>query len=310
MMPELSDNQTNNMKHLFPLEYCRLDRAARLLCCEIGDLIHLGAVSAINILFDIGAIKINKFVIYPKSQISEEERQEEVEYGVKWRGNRITPYAFYHENIDEGYYIVQGLWPVSGNTIRILEKFNEIDKKSIEITGVDKGHLVVNDTVIFFSLSDAEPCNGNNYGFVSSLDIEQGADLFSKVSVSDFFVCSSDLEKIHHAILFGVQLPNIYNNSDVAERESKYELKESLSSIPHHSAERFASYREEILAAAIYVKNEFPDLCGSTNAEWARAIDSKSQLFWPKLSAPPIEIKKIELILGSAVSKGKPHKKQ
>ena len=309
-MPESSEEQTNNMRVMFPFEYCKLDRAARLLHCEVGDLIHLGKILAIEILFDTGAIKLNEFVLYPKPQITEEERQEEEEYNIKWRVDRITPYTFYHENINEGYFVVQGLWPISIDTIHILEKDNEIDKKSISISAVDKGHLVENDMAIFFSLSNAEPCAGQDYGFISNSDLEKGADLFSKVSINDFLIGSSDLKKIHSAILSGESLPNMYNDSDIAKQAKKSEMKEQRLSIPHHSAERFASYREEILAAAIYVKHNFPNLCGTSNAEWARAIDTKSSLFWPELGEPPVEIKKIELILGSAVNEGLPHKKQ
>ena len=138
-MSELSENRTNNMRFMFPFEYCKLDRAARLLHCEVSDLLHLGKILAIEILFDTGAIKINDFTLYPKPQITEEERQEEEEYGIKWRVNRITPYTFYHENINEGYIVVQGLWPVSIDTIQLLEKSNEIDKGNISISAVDKG---------------------------------------------------------------------------------------------------------------------------------------------------------------------------
>lgn len=36
---------------LLPVEYCRLDRAARMLECEVEDLLHWGATGAVKLLF-------------------------------------------------------------------------------------------------------------------------------------------------------------------------------------------------------------------------------------------------------------------
>lgn len=38
-----------NKPKLLPLEYCSLDRAARLLGCEVQDLLHWGSIGAIKL---------------------------------------------------------------------------------------------------------------------------------------------------------------------------------------------------------------------------------------------------------------------
>jgi len=39
---------------LLPLEYCRIERAARVLGCEVEDLIHWGAVGSIRLYVRLG----------------------------------------------------------------------------------------------------------------------------------------------------------------------------------------------------------------------------------------------------------------
>lgn len=68
---------------------------------------------------------------------------------------------------------------------------------------------------------------------------------------------------------------------------------------PHHVAERFARYREQVLKAAIYCKETWPEQCKTYRA-WAELVDQKAQLFWPETGEPPLKPEQIERLLGSA----------
>ncbi|WP_156183743.1 hypothetical protein [Chromobacterium sp. LK1] len=67
---------------------------------------------------------------------------------------------------------------------------------------------------------------------------------------------------------------------------------------PHPTAERFATYREQILRAAIYCLCNWPEKCKESNRDWAGFIDEKAPLFWPQTGRPPLTKDRIERLLG------------
>jgi len=68
---------------------------------------------------------------------------------------------------------------------------------------------------------------------------------------------------------------------------------------PHGNAERFATYREAVLKAAIACKAEWPDRCKTYRA-WRETIEKEAYRFWPKDRVPPLNSEDIERNLGEA----------
>ena len=65
---------------------------------------------------------------------------------------------------------------------------------------------------------------------------------------------------------------------------------------PHGNAEKNARNRESVLRAAMAVKANFPDQCG-TYRDWAETIDAKAPFFWPETGSPPLKPETIERLL-------------
>ena len=83
-------------------------------------------------------------------------------------------------------------------------------------------------------------------------------------------------------------------------RESaSYIPRAELERKPHGNAERFACNRESVLKAAMAVKANFPDLCG-TYRDWAETIDAKAPFFWPETGIPPLKPETIERLLSDS----------
>ncbi|KOR04324.1 hypothetical protein ABW48_03630 [Pluralibacter gergoviae] len=67
-----------------------------------------------------------------------------------------------------------------------------------------------------------------------------------------------------------------------------------------HTREYHAAKREAVLKAAIYMKENYPNLC-LNNTKWAEAIHDHAYKFWPE-GEPPLTIKSISELLGKALS--------
>lgn len=180
---------------LLPLEYCKLDRACKMLGCEINDLLHWGEILAIDILFRTEKIRLNKYLIHPEGEISEEEKNENEEIGIDFVVDCITKYTWIYQYHHDEYIDVEGLWPIDLESIRRLNMNGYILKEDIKIAAVDKGHFVDNDKAIFFNLKDSIDAN----------------ELKAELRIDDFYIAFDDIKKIHNSIISGEQLVNLYN---------------------------------------------------------------------------------------------------
>jgi len=69
---------------------------------------------------------------------------------------------------------------------------------------------------------------------------------------------------------------------------------------PHQGSENNARKREEVLRAAIFCKESWPEDCENYRG-WTRCIEDHALTFWPKLGAPPLTTDTIERLLGDAL---------
>lgn len=296
------------MSKLLPLEYCKLDRAAKLLGCEVEDILHWGKIGAINICVKgIGSGRLVWSANGPQSQ-------EELAASVR----RI--YSF-------GHFIDSELHqsPYSYFCYPIMEN----DLNPDDIKHMDDSRAV--DALVFFggfwavdldfpdgfsSYKEAEGIAGGYFriksttpdkkGFVYSAEVQVPNSCHNIPTNDDFYIIKPDLDKLYNAIHNEGKLDNIYNNAELAEKAS--EQKQRLNAKPHHRSESTAIHREQVLAAAVNVREKYPDECHGFS-RWAQAVFNHSHLYWPELDEPPLTVEKMERIIASAVNHGKPDKK-
>lgn len=192
-MNDKAGNQNDTEKLSIPLEYCRLDRAARLLGCEISDLIHWGAIGAINLCYYLH----NENVFMGFLNYLTKETKTAIE-GQLQIGYSITPYAhIFSEDSNRLNFIVWGMFPLTSRNIQTLEQGQPLTKINAEF-------FVKNDDGVEsrFSLSMSQP--------------KENDDLDKLITTDDIWVTKPDLVKLQNAITTGI-LANIYNSEEMAE---------------------------------------------------------------------------------------------
>ena len=143
-------------------------------------------------------------------------------------------------------------------------------------------------------------------GFIYSAEVQVPNSFHGIPTKDDFYIIKPDLDKLYNAIHNNGKLDNIYNDTELAKKAS--EQKQHLNAKPHHRSESTATNREQVLAAAVHVRNKHPEEC-ATYSKWAQAVFNHSHLYWPDLDEPPLSFERIERIIASAMNHGKPDKK-
>lgn len=281
-----SDNIKERILSL-PLEYCKLDRASRLLECDVEDIIHWGAIGAIKLCYWLD----NEEVLMAFLTYVEKEKKEIIE-GQLQIGFSFTPYSHVmSENPDSLKFTAWGLWPLTSSCIHALERCKPLTKNNLEFFAQNQKENIE----VLFSLPISRP--------------KENDDLDSPISINDLWIIKPDLEKLVTAIKDSNSLlPNVYNSDEVYQTAMRQDKSQPALGIikPHPQTELSAVKREQILAAALYVKENDTDLCGNTITDWANAISEKAELFWPEKKEPPLSREKIIDIISAAKNSGMP----
>lgn len=225
---------------LLPLEYCRIDRAARMLGCEVEDILHWHKISAIQL-----AVQMDRFVGELDFRPSEVglsdckdaqslfkgvERlwlsgapggyssfvcppREDLEVSVEKyidELSRVNPIELAEDKYAEPLLriptSVLGMWTV-GN----LKDF-EVDEQ-LNLEPLDFGG--------FFMYHYFEPAYGFGNGDFRAFRFHtKEAITFTK---RDLWVLRPDLEGLWHSITTGEPLQNIHNNAELAHRAKERE---------------------------------------------------------------------------------------
>ncbi len=201
-----------------PLEYCRIERAARILGCEVDDIIHWGAISAIELAILIPHTRPKKALIsvkeglWPrKEELVDEEDPDlghSITYGEDWGKDnrswlhRVTPSKHFSTNRDYNTDSFTGLasGPFAVDSCVAI---------SIEAYHSYIGPLWVRHVDTWESYADAD---------VSVILVE--ADDSGNTIVEDITLTSNDLwitrpqlEKLHRHLTQKIPLPNVYTES-------------------------------------------------------------------------------------------------
>ena len=209
-----------------PLEYCRIQRAAELLRCEVDDIVHWGVVGAIELGVLIPRTKSKKVALV-------------VEKGL-WP---INSYSLEEElsSIGSSPRKDEGHW--ENNGVSWLFSIEPSDTHSIHngggadsFTGVACGVFAVADGVLI-DIESQGYYSGDLWIFPADTgeDIDQakvsGLVMADKDTSSpmeeceqvtlksqDLWITRSQMEKLHHHMVAGTPFPNIYNEPELGER--------------------------------------------------------------------------------------------
>ncbi len=203
-----------------PLEYCRIERAARILDCEVDDIIHWGAISAIELAILIPHTKPKKALLNVKKDLWLEKKE-----------------VISEEDPDSGHYSTYGAdwntnshsWiynAVPNNHISIMKKqiadsFSglasgpfAVDRRiatSIEADGKYTGPLLVRHADTWISAEDADVTvilvQADDSGKLSGEEVT--------LTSEDLWITRPQLEKLHKHLTKKLPIPNIYTEAGI-----------------------------------------------------------------------------------------------
>jgi hypothetical protein len=286
-----STNTPAALPHLLPLEYCRIDRAARLLGCEVEDIIHWGVIGAIDLGYKLTNMR-GGLIVDDEQFTNSPDVKEWFSSGDFFAHKQLSMYASFAVDMENSLAVkgaadssafsfsgeASGIWFISGTEIEFV----------FENGGFD----------ISQELSMVMAAHSHDYGLCPMFAAMLEGDEIYRLSASNLVITRHCLLKLQRSIATGEVLPNILNSAELAQRARKQEATIKAGP-PHHSAERHATNREAVLKAALYCKEYFPEQC-KTYRDWAYTIDQKAPLFWPKTGIPPLSRARIERLLGEA----------
>lgn len=289
-----TQNKRNILKQL---EYCKLDRAAELLGCEVSDLIHFGVTERVAIYVWLKDSP-TALVSFPKITNAFPQHRELYEKGDFIFDLNTSMHPFSFGEIE---------WDDNGN---IVDFQPECEFKA-ELYGLwQLPPYVVADID-----NDMLPDNEDIYIRVSA--VTSDGDFASAVlseweyrpTVHDCYLKNIDLMRLDECFSdTGNSKSLLRINKSSSEQESQ--ARPPKESKHNGVAERHAINREIILAAAIYAKKTWPDECGNTAKEWATTILNHEHILFSETNGGKAILadQQIERILGSAMNHGRPHK--
>ncbi len=217
------------MKNLLPLEYCTLERASRLLDCEVQDLLHWGSIGAIKLCLN-GA---GSGLLLDIEKVDKAKSTEEIAdfiraiYEDSYDLTRISLYSSFDQSFSSEYFhddlvkmtaqdvcdvpvYFEGFWAI--DPFYILD-ISDVLAELGSLGGID------NEIKIFSPLPDE---NGWTYrGIIHTPNDTRVSD----PKLNDIYIIRPDLERLYKAIHGGGVLDNIYNNTELAQKNREQELK-------------------------------------------------------------------------------------
>ncbi|PHS90867.1 hypothetical protein AAW02_03010 [Aeromonas dhakensis] len=275
---------------LLPLEYCRIDRAARLFGCEVEDILHWCSIGAIEGSAWLSAVPAYPVFVKDNSIVEDEDEYDEqldlLFYPDETSGIRPQPASIgCNAKLTRRYgthgsptTIANGLWSLDKSLFEhmLLEQKAYLSEWSLLPTGFDYG------------------CN-----FVSIV-VESSADE-APIEPNQVWLIRRDLILLKKHIESGDQIP----------KEAYLQTQRASHTPPpqHPIAEYHAANRERVLAAAIRAKlnpawQDDPD---DTAVDWAtKVINYEHALFDDKKC--PLALGTVERLLSTAMTTGRPRK--
>lgn len=246
------------MSKFLPLEYCRLDRAARMLECEIDDLIHWGAIGAIDLCLQISSIKCDivdqRDSVSPDSEFSSSDtfyvnnglacfwRDKKYKYSIQDRRTLKIKDAINYavtvspSDVDEFEYDQArcgGFWPLPRGVFLSLE-------------ASDDGRYQLYGSMTL--------CCRESDGLVFAGVFFDNEDLY--LTSSDLWITRKDIETLRDALnTDNPVLPNIFNNDEISAK-----VREQECNVQAEVAPRTTTKQSDVIKALILLNPDLKEL--------------------------------------------------
>ena len=259
------------------LDYCRIDRAAKIANCEVDDLVHLGANNKIQLSLMLD-MAYSHFYSDMEIDNSNENYRNLPVYNDEFK--KITSYSMIYDELlsDDSifFYDSVDLYSVAYGSASGLWDIPSPELKKIELHGFfDEGVI----------LTPSGESNFNGF-FGCLLPHSKGV----KIKVNDLWITKEHIENI------------LQNNFNCADIQNRNEANGSKSiKISKVVSERHAKKRETVLVAAIYCKEKYPHECSRSIRSWASCIEQHATEILYKNGDAPLSLDRIERILGKAI---------
>lgn len=269
------------------LDYYRVDRAAKLIGCEISDLIHWGAVGKIKVCV---MLDMTESVFYSSMDLGK------INDDVKELPNLAEEFKILSKNSliynDDSIYIddlgffceddVYNRDSENDGSLNIayghasgLWELDQITLMKIEVNGHYDGKLIV--------LPSGDM---NLEGFFCCLvNYSRGCT----ITLNELWVTKEHVERI-----ISNNIDTIVNNKLDTKGVKSIKLSKVVS-------ERHAKKREAVLVAAIFCKENYPVECSTSIRSWANCIEKYASDLLHQNDGSPLSLDRIERILGKAI---------
>ena len=299
---------------LLPLEYCRPERAAKLLNCEIEDLFHWAAVGAIKIY--VNAAKARDGIktigtpipegIPPEFVIEPDDLEGEFKFGANFSRARVGMHCQKYELSNEGYcnFKVSGLsgfWAIAPVHFWLWER---------------EGGIPESDEYSLTLLSSFDFSSSAYFTDKPDIDItvEVGASFPSLTD--NLWLMREDLEKLHQHIHTGQPFPISTDNRrrDAMKRALGLEpLQPSLAietQQPSPVAVSWDNARAGIFASVLHLlAKQYPDIC-KTKGLLAEDAFKHAEGIRKKEGGHPLTLDGAQSLIDQAIKDGSVHKRQ
>lgn len=279
--------ETANKYGILPhLEFCTIGRAAQLFECEIDDLLHLiaeGLIAGYVFLRNEPAWTYHFAIDIPEQGFDYPDDLEEPP--------PPDPTDSYNRRFDE-------------HTRMSVKEFHS----GYEISAVLNGFWRIEPKIYFhekYINGEASP-----YSVTVLARADSGAyteaylkDRVQYPNFNEFYLKKSCLTRLRDSLASGKPLSKLWGYRTKASEFVEHNADIDSIQKKHGNTERFATYREMVLKAAIYAMKNGPEFCGNTGWSWARHIcDTEKQLFDNHVA--PLSEKSIAELLNSALNNG------
>ncbi|MGL5290086.1 MAG: hypothetical protein ACRC9N_11525 [Aeromonas sp.] len=260
--------KNNPIKPLLPLEYCKLDRAARLLGCEDGDLLHWGAIGAIKLYgwLNTGSCMA---AIYDERTEGESISNDLIVVGELAAYSQIR-------NISSDIYFARldGMWRIGPVSIRQIES-NGATRKLVHVSASYEPDGDVN-ALLGGNLDDAKAILGTD---LKDWPCSEGNPnkLTAGFMSGDLWIMRDDMELVNKHIQSGtpftIRPDETKNFEDVATRHRRA-IKQSAAIV---ELLNHAGFTSEVLQ-----ENSIKQLQGrlSTISQTLATADAKTVIAW------------------------------
>lgn len=244
-------------KGIAPLKYCSLDRASRLLGCEVGDILHWGVAGYVHLCVELDGLESelrfsglfdNEDVKNFYTQFSSKEYNRNIFFDES-RVSRFNcqlrndEYAMLNHSYQYAYYgKAYGLWALPKLSVREIALRGKVENKGNFFPDHHHEFYVRHGYQVY--ILDGYPSKNDmahrSSPFYKEWIAINGGVLpetnYESITAEDLLISGKSLEKIHSALLSGEEMDEVFDWWDHYSKEKPIEketidLKGSLSVI-------------------------------------------------------------------------------